>query len=418
MFRDLVYPINKQTNTMLTGDQEKVRKINKSIILNMLRLHAPISRAQVANLTGLNRGTVSNIVTVLIEEGLVFEDEQQDSGIGRPAISLGLRPDGGAVIGVEIGVDFVAVLLTNFVAETIWEARVQIDPAESQTGIIGQAEQLIDHALAIANGKLLRPLGIGVGLPGLVNVHQGTLIMAPNLHWKNVPLRLMWNQRFQLPIYIENEANLSALGEYYFGIARNVDNFIYLSAGIGLGGGIMIGGKLFRGGHGYAGEIGHIQRDPLGEQCGCGRIGCWETQVGPRAVLHRVKKELESHSDRFLLDACSGNVDNLTFEMVVKFALEGNTLCRQAIEEVAVSLGMGIADMVHVFNPDLVLIGGNFIQAKDILQPIIEKTIFSNILQPYANGLRVAFSERGANDCVLGAIAIVLDDILREMVLS
>jgi predicted NBD/HSP70 family sugar kinase len=104
--------------------------------------------------------------------------------------------------------------------------------------------------------------------------------------------------------------------------------------------------------------------------------------------------------------------------MVVKFALEGNTLCRQAIEEVAVSLGMGIADMVHVFNPDLVLIGGNFIQAKDILQPIIEKTIFSNILQPYANSLRVAFSERGANDCVLGAIAIVLDDILREMVIS
>jgi predicted NBD/HSP70 family sugar kinase len=357
-------------------------------------------------------------VNVLIEEGLVFEDEQQGSGIGRPAISLGLRPDGGAVIGVEIGVDFVAVLLTNFIAETIWEARVQIDPEESQTGIIGQAEQLIDHALAIARGKLLKPLGIGVGLPGLVNVHQGNLMMAPNLHWRNVPLRLMWNQRFHLPIYIENEANLSALGEYYFGVARNVDNFIYLSAGIGLGGGIMIDGKLFRGGHGYAGEIGHIQRDPMGEQCGCGRIGCWETQVGPRAVLHRVKKELETHSDGLLLDACAGDVDNLSFEMVVKFALEGNTLCRQAIEDVAVSLGMGIADMVHVFNPELVLIGGNFIQAKDILQPIIEKTIFSNILQPCADGLRVAFSERGANDCVLGAIAVVLDDILREMVIS
>ncbi len=242
--------------------------------------------------------------------------------------------------------------------------------------------------------------------------------MAPNLHWRNVPLRLMWNQRFHLPIYIENEANLAALGEYYFGIARNVDNFIYLSAGIGLGGGIMMGGKLFRGGHGYAGEIGHIQRDPTGEQCGCGRIGCWETQVGPRAVLHRVKKELQSQSDPLLLEACSGDVDNLTFELVVKFALEGNALCRQAIEEVAVNLGMGIADMVHVFNPELVLIGGAFIQAKDILQPIIEKTIFSNILQPCADGLRIAFSERGANGCVLGAIAIVLDDILHEMVIS
>lgn len=403
---------------MLTGNQEKVRKVNKSIVLNMLRLHAPISRAQVANLTGLNRGTVSNIVNVLIEEGLVFEDEQRGTGIGRPAISLGLRPDGGAVIGLEIGVDFIAVLLTNFVAQKIWDTRIQTDPSQSQTAIISQAEQLIDQALLVASEHRLRPLGIGVGLPGLVNAHQGNLIMAPNLHWMNVPLRLMWNQRFHLPIYIENEANLAGLGEYYFGLARNVDNFIYLSAGIGLGGGIMVGGKLFRGGNGYAGEIGHIQRDPMGEQCGCGRIGCWETQVGPRAVLHRVRKELQNHSDSSLLDACLGDVDNLTFEMVVSFALKGNTLCRRAIEEVAAHLGVGIADLVHIFNPELILIGGAFIQAKEILQPIIEKTIFSSVLQPCADGLRIIFSERGVDDCVLGAIAIVLDDILHEMVIS
>ncbi|HMB23532.1 MAG: ROK family protein [Chloroflexota bacterium] len=403
---------------MLTGNQEKVRKVNKSIVLNMLRLHAPISRAQVANLTGLNRGTVSNIVNVLIDEGLVFEDEQKGSGIGRPSISLGLRPDGGAVIGVEIGVDFIAVLLTNFIAEKIWHTRVQIDPSQSQTEIISQAEQLIDKALFLASEQRLRPLGIGVGLPGLVNVHQGNLTMAPNLHWRDVPLRLMWNQRFRLPIYIENEANLAALGEYYFGIARDVDNFIYLSAGIGLGGGIMVDGKLFRGDNGYAGEIGHIQRDPTGELCGCGRVGCWETQVGPRAVLQRVRKELQSHMDQSLLECCSGNVDNLTFEMVVNFALKGNTLCRQAIEEVAAHLGMGIADMIHIFNPELILIGGAFIQAKDILHPIIERTIFSSVLQPCADGLRIAFSERGADDCVLGAIAIVLDDILHEMVIS
>ena len=177
-------------------------------------------------------------------------------------------------------------------------------------------------------------------------------------------------------------------------------------------------GKLFRGGHGYAGEIGHIQRDPGGEQCGCGRIGCWETQVGPRAVLHRAKKDLQEQADPTLLSACSGDPENLTFEMVVRFALKGNALCRYAIEEVAVHLGMGIVDMVHVFVPELVLIGGGFIQAKDILQPIIEKTIFSNVLQPYADRLQIAFSDRGSNDCVLGAVAIVLDDILREMVIN
>lgn len=403
---------------MITGDQEKVRKVNRSLILNTLRLHAPASRVQVAHITGLTKGTVSNIVNVLIEDGLVFEDKLQDSKIGRPSILLGLRPDGGAVIGVEIGVDFISVLLTNFVAETLWETRGHTDLSQSQTEIINQAEKYIDQALSIAKENELRPLGIGVGLPGLVNVRQGNLIIAPNLHWKNVPLRLIWNQRFHLPVYIENEANLAALGEYYFGVARNVDNFICLTSDIGLGGGIMIDGRLFRGGHGYGGEIGHIQRNPQGEQCGCGRIGCWETQVGPRAVLHQVKKEFEIHQDQALLDACSGNLDNLTFEIVVKFALSGDLICRQAIEGVAVNLGVGIADLVNIFNPDLIVIGGAFTMGKDIMHSIIEKTIFSNALQPATNNLRIKFSERSTEACVLGAVAVVLDDILREMVIN
>ena len=386
--------------------------------MNTLRLHAPISRARVANLTGLNRGTVSNIINVLIEEGLVSENEQENSKIGRPGINLSLRPDGGAVVGVEIGVDFINILLTNFAAETLWGTTVEINPTQSQTSIVSQAEQLIEHALSIAQKKQLRPLGIGMGIPALINLVRGEVIFAPNLNWRNIPLRLMLNQHFRLPVYIENDANLAALGEYYFGVARGCENFIYLASGIGLGGGIMIDGKLFRGRHGYAGEIGHTQRDPHGELCGCGRIGCWETQVGPRAAIRRVRKELEVHPDQFLLDACQGDLNKLTFNMVLKFALEGNRMCNQAIEEGANYLGEGIADLVNIFNPELIVIGGTFILVKDILQPIVEKAIFSKVLQPSADGLRVAFSERGTNACVFGAVAIVLDDILREMTLT
>ncbi len=403
---------------MFTGDQEKVRKVNRSLILNTLRLHAPVSRAQVANITGLTRGTVSNIVNSLIEEGLVLEDQLQDSKVGRPSILLRLRPDGGAVIGVEIGVDFISVLLTNFVAELLWETRVKTSPSQSQTDIIHQAETYIEQALDIAKEHTLRPLGIGVGLPGLVNVRQGNLIMAPNLHWQNVPLRLMWNQRFHLPIYIDNEANLSTLGEYYFGVARHTDNFIYLSSDIGLGGGVMLDGRLFRGANGYGGEIRHIQRDPQGELCACGRVGCWETLVGPRAVLRRVKNELSVRQDMQLLEACSGDFGNLTFEMIVQFALDGNVICREAMEDVAVNLGVGIADLVNIFNPQMVVIGGAFIAGKDILHSIIEKTIVSNALQPSVENLQIKFSERNTEACVLGAVAVVLDDILRELAIN
>jgi glucokinase-like ROK family protein len=403
---------------MITGNQEKVRKVNRSLVLNTLRLHAPISRAQVADFTGLTRGTVSNIVNVLIQDGLVFEDKLQDSKIGRPSILLGLRPEGGGVVGVEIGVDFISVLLTNFVAETLWEIKTSILSSQSQTEVINQTDEYIDQALSIAKDRKLRPLGIGVGLPGLVNVRQGNLVVAPNLHWKNVPLRLILNQRFQLPVYIDNEANLAALGEYYFGVARGVDNFIYLSSNIGLGGGIMINGRLFRGGHGYGGEVGHIQRNPLGEQCGCGRTGCWETQVGLRAVLQRIVRELQLHPDQSLLDACSSNLDNLTFDIVVKFALSGNVICRKALEEVAVNLGSGIADLVNIFNPDLIVIGGAFNHGKEIMQSVIEKTICANALQPAVENFRVTFTEHNSEACVMGAVAVVLDDILREMVIN
>ncbi len=398
-----------------TADQDTVRRVNKSLVLNTLRLHAPISRAEVANLTGLNRSTVSNIVNALIGEGLVWEKEPQDTKIGRPSIALGLRPDGGAVIGVEIGVDFISVLLTDFIAQPIWEEWIEIDPSQSQIDILVKAEKSIDQAVQQAVERRLRVLGIGVGLPGLVNVGRGELIFAPNLKWHDVPLRLMWNQRFHTPVYIENEANLAALGEYYFGVARGVDNFVYLSSGIGLGGGVIVHGKLFRGGHGFAGEIGHIQRDPNGEQCGCGRRGCWETQVGPRAVLRRIKNALHASPDLPRPDGAAENLSNLTFAMVVDAALAGDPLCRQAIEAVGADLASGIADLANIFNPQMVILGGQFSLGREILQPVIEKTVLSEALFPIADTLRIAFSERGKEACVFGAVAIVLDDILREM---
>jgi glucokinase-like ROK family protein len=401
-----------------TADQEMVRRVNRSLVLNTLRLHAPISRAEVANLTSLNRSTISNIVNTLIGEGLVWEQEPQDTKIGRPSIALGLRPDGGAVIGVEIGVDFISILLTDFVAQTIWEQWIELEPNQSQIDILLRAEKAIDQAVQQAAERRLRVLGIGVGLPGLVNVSRGELIFAPNLKWQNVPLRLMWNQRFHLPVYIENEANLAALGEYYFGVARGVDNFVYLSSGIGLGGGVIVHGKLFRGGHGFAGEIGHIQRDPQGEMCGCGRRGCWETQVGPRAVLRRIKNELHASPDLPRPEGAADDLSDLTLAMVVDSALRGDPLCCQAIEAVGANLASGIADLANIFNPQLVVLGGQFILGREILQPVIERTVYSEALSPIAETLRIEFSERGREACVFGAVAIVLDDILREMAIT
>ncbi len=398
-----------------TADQELVRKVNKSIILNTLRLCAPISRADLAVRTGLNRSTISNIIASLIEEGLVHETELQDSKVGRPAISLMLKPEGGAVIGVEIGVGFISLILTDFVANPLWRERIEIDSALPQLEILTQAEQMIDRAMQIVAERELRPLGIGVGLPGLVDILQGELIFAPNLRWEHVPFRLMWNQRFRLPVYTENEGNAAALGEYYFGAARGADNMVYLSSGIGLGGGVIIRGKLFRGNNGFASEIGHMMMDPRGELCGCGRRGCWETQVSPRAVLRRVQQSVMMAPNSLVHSLIGGDLTRLKFQTVVEAARAGDPVCMQALEDVAVNLGLGIANLVNIFNPELIVIGGALSLGQDLLMPVVEKTVFREALGPAARKLRIAPSAHGADACVVGAVAMVLDDILREM---
>jgi glucokinase-like ROK family protein len=260
----------------------------------------------------------------------------------------------------------------------------------------------------------LRPLGIGVGLPGLVDLNTGQLKLAPNLKWREAPIRQIIADRFTLPVYVENEANAAALGEYYFGVARGIENTIYLSAGIGLGAGILIGGKLFRGSRGYASEVGHMTIQPNGELCGCGKRGCWETLVGPRAVVRRVQNSLQAGVQTMMPMMTGGDVRLINFEIVVQAAAAGDPAALSALDQVGRYLGLGMANLVNIFNPELMVLGGALNLASPFLLPVIQQTICEDALAPSRENMRVVPSALGTDACVMGAIALVLDDILRE----
>ncbi len=397
-----------------TADQGFIRKFNTAVILDYLRRYSPLSRAELAARAGLNRSTISIIVNSLINEGFVQETDFQSAKIGRPGMLLTLNPKGGFAVGVEIGVDFISVILTDFIANVLWRERVLSDPNEDQIHTLDRASQLTQKAIDVGVEQGLRPLGIGVGVPGLVDLRQGKLVFAPNLQWSNVPFRLMWSQRFDLPIFIENEANAAALGEYYFGVARGKDSFIYLSAGIGLGGGVIIDGKLFRGSSGYAGEIGHMTIDPDGELCGCGKRGCWETKVGPRAVLRRVRKILADGAPSMIKDLSGGNLDGIAFNNVVDAAKLGDSVAVEALKDVGKYLGVGVVNLINIFNPELIVLGGALSLAHEFLLPVIENTVCESSLKPPCEHIEFAASGHGSDACVMGTVALVLDDILRE----
>jgi glucokinase-like ROK family protein len=401
-----------------TADQVWVRKMNRAIILQVFRTHPTLSRAGLAIETGLNPSTVSAIICELIQENLIRETELIQSGIGRPGRLLELNPEGGCALGIEINVDYIEFLVTDFAANVLWRKRQASTPEVGQEEIILQVSNLADQASVFIQERRSRLLGVGVGVPGLVDVSSGLLRLAPNLHWVNVPVRDVLANYFDCPIYVENEANAAALGEYYFGAVRNVKDFIYLSAGIGLGSGIVMGGKLFRGMFGYAGEAGHMTLDINGEICGCGKRGCWETYVGPRAVEQRIQRSLAAGAKSVLSDMVKGNLKNIVIDDVIQAAQSGDKIATDALDEVAFYLGVGIANLVNLFNVEVIVLGGALNKASPFLLKNVERVVSENTLAPGREHLRIIPSAHGTEACVMGAIALVLDDILRGLDIS
>jgi glucokinase-like ROK family protein len=397
-----------------TGDQALVREINLSIILNCLRETSPLSRAQLAKITGLNKTTVSSLVRELIARQFVREIGFDSSGSGRPAVLLELNPNAGCIIGMEIGVDFILAILTDFKAQILWRHREGTDQTEGQETILAKAFDIVGQALGVGESTHSPVLGIGVGIPGLVDVSSGTLLFAPNLRWHDVPLRKIFSQEFDVPVFVDNDANVAALGERYFGAAQGSKDFVYLSAGVGLGGGIVLDGQLYRGIGGYAGEIGHMTIMSDGERCNCGNQGCWETLVSQTAVVNRVRKAMETGNASRISQLVKGQLKWISIPIIVKAAEEGDEIARQALEDTGVYLGIGIANLINAFNPDLIIFGGVMSLASDYLLPVVEKTIEERSLAWPRKMVRVMASSYGPNACVMGGVALVLHDILRR----
>jgi glucokinase-like ROK family protein len=397
-----------------TADQAWVRKMNRSIILAVFRTQKTLSRAQLAVQTGLNPSTVSKIIHELIQENLIHETVLSQSGTGRPGLMLELNPKGGCALGIEINVDYIELLITDFSANSLWRKNQATKPEAAQDGIMKQVIKLVKEASKFIQAHNCHLLGVGVGVPGLVDVASGLLRVAPNLNWVDIPIRDVLANYFNCPIYVENEANAAALGEYYFGAVRNVKDFIYLSAGIGLGSGIVMGGQLFRGMFGFAGEAGHMTMDINGELCGCGRRGCWETFVGPRAVLQRVRRSLALGEKSILHEMAKGDLQNITFDDVVQAAQEGDKTAKYALDEVAFYLGIGIANLVNLFNVEVIVLGGALNKASPVFLKDVERVVYENTLIPVREHLRIIPSAHGSDACIMGTITLVLDDILRE----
>lgn len=389
---------------------QTVRETNLRTVLRTVRELAPCSRAAVAAATGLNKTTVSSLVTDLMARGLVRETgETSQRRVGRPGVLLALDDRSVAAIGLEVNVDYLSVVAVDLLHRELVHRHVPLDARSA--GALDCAHRIADILREVTEGPELRGrsvLGVSVAVPGLIDSPSGTVKRAPNLGWLAVPLRellrshLVGSPLSEATILVDNDANLGAMAEYRFGPLAGLSDLVYVTGEVGIGAGVLTGGELLRGAGGFAGEIGHLELAPDGPECSCGRRGCLEALAGIGAILRAALPDLVA--DRPL----SGRDVADLVEVAVERALSGDRTAVAALEEAGTWLGRGVATLVNVVNPGAVVLGGYFVPMAPWLLPRCRAAALAHSFAPEAGGCRVEPSDLGMSAASRGGAAVMI----------
>ena len=391
--------------------QDALRPHNLALVLQHIAGGDPVSRARIAAATGLTKTTVSSLVDDLVSARLVVELGPEARGeIGRPGSALALDPSGYAGIGLEINVDYIAVCLANLVGEVRYlRTRARDNRSQSPAKVLGRAVRMIGTALARAEAARLTVAGLAVAVPGPVETDSGLLRLAPNLGWVDVPVAGILADRLaghDLAVVVDNEANLAALGELWFGGHHDLADFIHVSGEIGVGGGVVLSEELFRGVRGFAGEIGHVVVQPDGPRCRCGARGCLEQVAGQEAILRAAGLT-------GAVGTSIGQPGGSVAELLAR-ARAGDPATLRAVESAGRALGIGLSATVNVVDPSTVVLGGLYAALEPWLRgPLLEELSERAITHRWSP-VRLLASRLGPDAAVRGAAGVVVKRVLSE----
>ncbi|MCL7749675.1 ROK family transcriptional regulator [Halalkalibacter alkaliphilus] len=383
-----------------TFNQHVVKKRNKSLLLHCIKETFPVSRAELANNTGLNKGTVSSLVNELIDEQLILESGPGLSSGGRRPVMLLFNQTAGYTIGVDIGVNYVLAILTDLQGNISNEKLVEtlnLSFEETTERIF----TLIDELIVTMPESPYGVVGIGIGVPAAVNTEE-EIILAPNLKWKNKNLKKVIEEKYKIPVKIKNEANAGAYGEKKFGVGKEFENIVYISGGIGIGVGLILNGKLYKGNNGFSGELGHMTINMNGPICNCGNKGCWELYASEKALVEMVRQYgIPMKSDQ-----------ELSLEFITKLARNGDPKIIELIGKLAEHLAIGINNIINTFNPEQVIIGNRLVSLQSWLDEPLRESMKKNALTTHQKDLQIHFSRLESRSAALGVAAFSAEKFL------
>jgi glucokinase-like ROK family protein len=397
---------------LLGSNVSHMKLHNLRAILQMLLRYQPVSRAHLVELTGLSSTTITNLISELLDQGVVAEDGVSplgQRGAGRPRTLLRLVPEARHAIGIHIGVGSVRVAVADLHAQLSSPLTLAHPLEHTPEEVLGETVPLVRQAINQSGVAPQTIVGVGVGASGLVNPHTGVNVMAPNLGWRDVPIRDWLAEHLDLPVVVDNNARAMALGEAMFGAGQGVHALAFVYARIGVGAGFVVDGQLFRGSAAGAGEIGHTTIIPAGgEPCRCGNTGCLETLVSEPAIVRRAEA-LAAENEGGVLATHLHQGEGRPFEQVLAAARAGDAATQAMLREQACYMGIALANLVNVLNPDLIVLGGILAQGEDLLLPAIEVTMRQRAFAGLGERVRLQTTSFGTHAGTVGAAALALD---------
>lgn len=383
---------------------DQVRRHNLSTVLNHLHVAGPVSRSELAATTGLNRSTIADLIRELTTLGMVTEGPAvATQGPGRPSPLVRTRPEGAVVLAAEMNVDSIAVATVGlgghvFNRVRIARPREHLTPEDSIRDLANLARPLL---AALPHPHVF--VGVGVGVAGIARRSDGFLHLAPNIGWKDVPIGQLISSELGIdrPVSVANEADLGALAEYRRGALPGVRNLVYVSGEVGIGAGVIVDGQPLLGAAGYAGEAGHTLINPAGRRCRCGALGCWETEAGEAALLRHAGVKT-SDTGLGLLDALGER------------AAAGDTRTLAALATVGRWLGLGIGNLINLFNPEIVALGGMFHRFYPYLEESVARGAREQALAASWANATIVPSGLGVDADLVGAAELALSTTIAD----